>query len=73
MAQNVGTFDRITRLIAALPLAVCAFVAPFTPAVRAVAFGAPALYFAATALAGVCLGYRWMGKTTCSASHARGS
>ncbi|HEU4409892.1 MAG TPA: DUF2892 domain-containing protein [Polyangiaceae bacterium] len=70
MAQNLGNFDRLARLVAALPLAACAWLAPLGPVVRAVAFGAPAVYLVATALGGVCLGYRLLGKSTCPSPRA---
>jgi Protein of unknown function (DUF2892) len=73
MAQNLGHFDRLARLLAALPLAACAWLAPFGPAVRASAFGAPALYLVATAFGGVCLGYRLLGKSTCPSPRPLGS
>jgi hypothetical protein len=73
MPQNLGTFDRAARLVAALPLAVCAFLAPLGALVRGLAFGAPAIYLVATGLGGVCLGYRLMGKSSCPAPRALGS
>jgi Protein of unknown function (DUF2892) len=71
--QNLGPFDRVVRLIAAVPLATCAFLAPLGPLVRGLAFGAPAIYLVVTGLGGACLGYHMMGKSSCPAPRALGS
>jgi hypothetical protein len=68
MKHNVGTLDRIARLVAAALLLVGALLAPLTLAVRIGALAAPAVYMLGTALAGTCLGYRLMGKSTCPAT-----
>jgi len=41
MTRNVGTADRIARLVAAIALCLCALVAPLSPGVRFVAFALP--------------------------------
>lgn len=65
MKKNVGSLDRSARALAAVALATCSVLAPLPPAVRVPAFGLMALYMAATALLGSCLGYRLMGRSTC--------
>ena len=64
MARNVGNLDRMLRAVAAVGLGVCAVVAPVDGWIRGV-MAAQGLYFLATALAGSCLGYRMMGRSTC--------
>ena len=64
MARNVGTLDRTLRAVAAVGLGVCAVVAPVDGWIRGVMV-AQGLYFLGTALAGSCLGYRLMGRSTC--------
>ena len=65
MTKNLGTTDRILRVVAAAPLTACAFLAPLDAPIRLVAFGGPAAYMLFTALAGTCLGYALMGRSTC--------
>jgi hypothetical protein len=67
MIRNLGTLDRLARLVAALPLFVCSVMAPLPLAARVAAFALPACYMILTALAGSCLGYRLMGRSTCPA------
>ncbi|QSQ22926.1 DUF2892 domain-containing protein [Pyxidicoccus parkwayensis] len=64
MARNVGKVDRVLRAVAAVGLGVCAVVAPVDGWVRGLMV-AQGLYFLGTSLAGSCLGYRLMGKSTC--------
>jgi len=64
MARNVGNLDRMLRAVAAVGLGVCAVVAPVDGWIRGVMV-AQGLYFLGTALAGSCLGYRMMGRSTC--------
>ncbi|HEX5656345.1 MAG TPA: DUF2892 domain-containing protein [Polyangiales bacterium] len=65
MIRNVGSKDRVARLVAALPMLVCSVMAPLPLAARLAAFAAPAVYLLATALRGTCLGYALMGRSTC--------
>ena len=65
MAKNLGNTDRAVRVVAAIISATCAVAAPVSPLGRLVAFGGTSLYLLFTALAGTCLGYRLMGKSTC--------
>lgn len=71
MTKNLGTSDRILRLIAVAPLTACAFLAPLDAPIRLAAFGLPAVYMLFTTLAGTCLGYALMGRSTCPVA-ARG-
>lgn len=52
----------------ALALAVAAVFAPLAAPLRFGVFGGMAGYLLFTALAGTCLGYRLMGRSTCPAS-----
>ena len=65
MKQNLGTSDRLARIAAALGLLTCAFLAPLPALVRGGVFGVMGGYLLLTALAGTCLGYTLMGKSTC--------
>jgi hypothetical protein len=67
MKKNVGTMDRVTRGLGALGLLTCAFMAPLAVEVRGPVFGLAGVYLLYTALAGSCLGYRMMGRSTCPA------
>lgn len=71
MKRNVGTIDRVFRGLGALAMAGCALMAPLPLTVRAPVFGGLSLYLVFTALAGTCLGYRMMGRSTCPAEPAR--
>lgn len=71
MQQNVGTPDRLARAVAALALLTCSVLAPLPLGVRVAAMGAPGLYMLLTALAGTCLGYTLMGRSTCPAPRVR--
>jgi hypothetical protein len=67
MKRNIGTADRIARGIGALGMFTCAMMAPLSLGVRLATFSLPAVYLLFTALAGTCLGYSLMGKSTCPA------
>jgi len=64
MKKNVGSIDRAARALGAMGAVVGAFVAPVEMAVR-VGLGATGVYLLFTALAGTCLGYRLIGRSTC--------
>lgn len=66
MTHNVGARDRWTRVLVALALLSCTVTAPLPFAARLLAFGLPAGYLALSALAGTCIGYTLMGKSTCA-------
>jgi hypothetical protein len=61
MTTNVGTIDRILRLVLGLGLIAAVFVGPQTP------WGWIGLVFVGTALAGYCPAYRIIGLRTCRA------
>lgn len=67
IAHNVGTADRALRAIAATMLFLAAALAPLSPAVRLLGLGGMGAYLMFTAIAGTCLGYRLMGRSTCPA------
>jgi hypothetical protein len=71
MAKNVGSWDRAARAVAALSMLVCAVMAPLPLYVRLAGLALPGLYVAVTALAGTCLGYRLIGRSTCPVSTDR--
>jgi hypothetical protein len=66
MTRNLGNVDRFLRLVGAVAAGVCAAIAPFSLPVRLLVFAGTGVYLLATALAGTCVGYRLMGKSTCS-------
>lgn len=65
MTRNVGTIDRVLRVTAAIASGLAAALGPLELAPR-LALGGTAAYLLWTALAGSCLGYRLMGRSTCS-------
>jgi hypothetical protein len=64
MTKNVGAWDRALRVVGAAGATVGAVVAPWPAWVRVLLLGGTALYLAWTALAGSCLGYTLMGRST---------
>lgn len=66
MTRNVGSLDRLARAAAAVGFFAAAAIAPLSPALRFGVLLPLGLYVSFTALAGTCLGYRLMGKSTCS-------
>lgn len=64
MKQNLGSLDRVLRGLGALAMIAFGVVAPAQEAVR-LALGLTGVYLAFTALAGSCLGYRLIGRSTC--------
>jgi hypothetical protein len=65
MKKNLGTSDRWLRVLAASALLLCSFLAPLPLLVRAAGLGGVGVYLLFTALAGTCLGYKLMGRSTC--------
>jgi DUF2892 family protein len=65
MTKNLGNADRVLRIVGATAATCCAVLSPFPLGVRLGVFGGTALYLVLTALAGTCLGYRLIGKSTC--------
>jgi purine-cytosine permease-like protein len=66
MTKNLGSVDRGLRVLAALVFGACAVAAPFGLGVRLGVFGLNAAYLLWSALAGSCVGYRLMGRSSCS-------
>jgi hypothetical protein len=73
MKRNVGTVDRALRALGALALMIGSVAAPLPMplAARVALFGVMAAYLGFTALAGTCLGYALLGKSTCPARALR--
>ncbi|MBJ6759147.1 DUF2892 domain-containing protein [Myxococcaceae bacterium JPH2] len=65
MKRNVGNVERLFRALGGLALVTCAVMTPLPLAVRLVAFGGMGAYLLFTSLAGSCLGYALMGRSTC--------
>jgi len=65
MARNIGTIDRILRLVVGLALISIVFVGPQTP------WGWLGLVPLATAILGWCPPYAMLGISTCAASAPR--
>lgn len=63
--RNVGTIDRALRALGGSGFIAAAIFAPWPLWVRVFALGGTGVYLGFTALAGTCLGYRLMGRSTC--------
>ncbi|MEO8554849.1 MAG: DUF2892 domain-containing protein [Kofleriaceae bacterium] len=66
MKPNVGNPERILRAVIGILMLTSSVVAPVSLALRVGLFGILGGYMVFTALAGSCLGYRMMGRSTCS-------
>ena len=62
---NLGSVDRGLRVAVALALLIAAALAPAGLLVRVAALAVPGLYLLGTALAGTCVGYALLGRSTC--------
>jgi hypothetical protein len=71
MKTIVGSADRLARLVASLGMFTCAVMAPLPLVVRLLAFALPAVYVLFTAVAGRCVGYALLGRSTCKVPGAR--
>jgi len=71
MKRNVGNPERGGRALGGLALAACAFMAPLPLAVRVAGFGVLGTYMLFAALAGSCLGYSLMGRSSCPLERRR--
>ena len=71
MKRNVGNLDRTFRGLGALGMLTCSVMAPLPLVLRLATFGAGGSYLLFTALAGTCLGYRLMGRSTCPIEQLR--
>lgn len=67
MTKNLGMIDRASRVAGALAMGIAALAVPAQTAVR-VGLAGLGGYLLLTALAGTCLGYRLMGRSTCPAT-----
>jgi hypothetical protein len=65
MTRNLGQWDRGLRLAGAVVAGFCAVQAPLSLPVRLLVFAGMGAYLLLTALAGTCVGYRLLGKSTC--------
>lgn len=65
MKSNVGKVERWFRAMAGAVMLLGSVLAPFSPVVRVAGLGMMGVYLLFTALAGTCLGYRLMGKSSC--------
>ncbi|NTX01061.1 MULTISPECIES: DUF2892 domain-containing protein [Myxococcus] len=65
MKRNVGKVERLFRALGGLMLVTCAVLAPLPLAIRVATFGVLGAYLLFSALAGSCLGYALMGRSTC--------
>jgi hypothetical protein len=72
MTRNVGNAERMVRAVAGMMMILCAVMAPLPLVVRVAAFGALGTYMLFTALAGTCLGYKLIGKSTCPVDPTKG-
>lgn len=68
MKKNVGSLDRVMRSLGAVAMIFGSLFAPVDLPVR-VSLGLLGIYMLFTALAGTCLGYRMIGRSTCPAEH----
>lgn len=66
MKRNLGNGERLLRGVGGLAMGTCAVMAPLPLAARLALFGVTEGYLLLSALAGTCLGYTLMGKSTCS-------
>jgi len=65
MKKNLGNADRALRAAAVVALVTCSVALPLPLLIRVSAFGSMAAYLLFTVLAGTCLGYKLIGKSTC--------
>ena len=64
MKHNVGSLDRILRLLLGIAMLVSIVVVHLSLPIASV-IGVTGGYILLTGLAGSCLGYRMMGRSTC--------
>lgn len=65
MKRNVGTWDRVLRVLTGMALLAGVFMTPVPVPVRVLVFGGMGVYLVITAVSGICFGYSIMGKSTC--------
>jgi hypothetical protein len=62
--MNLGTADRVFRVVSAVSLFAGAVLAP-VPLFAQVALAATGVYMLGSSLVGTCLGYKLIGASTC--------
>ena len=70
MVHNLGSADRIGRVVAAVALFAVAYAAP-VPLLAQLALALTGVYMVGTSLVGTCLGYKLMGVSTCPIKQQR--
>jgi hypothetical protein len=65
MKRNVGTGERWLRALAGTAMLLGSLLAPWSLLVRVAGLGMMGVYLLFTALAGTCLGYRLIGRSSC--------
>jgi len=65
MTRNLGTADRLLRVLGAVSMLGCSVFAPLPLYVRIGLLALPALYLLETSATGLCLGYWVLGRSTC--------
>jgi hypothetical protein len=65
MKRNVGNAERLFRALGAVMLGTCMVMAPLPLVLRVATFGVLGAYMLFTAVAGSCLGYTLMGRSSC--------
>jgi Protein of unknown function (DUF2892) len=63
--HNVGSLDRLARVVVGLALIAVSLFWPGPPLVRFALLDGTGAYLLLTSLLGSCLGYRLMGRSTC--------
>lgn len=66
MKKNLGTMDRLVRTVFALAMLTCSVIAPLPFLLRVLALGGSGAYLLFSALAGSCVGYHLIGKSSCA-------
>jgi Protein of unknown function (DUF2892) len=70
MARNLGSADRIGRVVAAVALFAGSILAP-VPLLAQAALALAGVYMLGSSLVGTCLGYKLMGVSTCPIKQQR--
>jgi len=63
--KNLGTADRIARIVASMLMVIAAVAGPWPASFRLPVFLGLAGYMVLSSLAGTCLGYKLMGVSSC--------
>ena len=70
MVHNLGSADRIARVVGAVALFAAAVAAP-VPFLAQLALALTGVYMVGTSLVGTCLGYKLIGVSTCPIKQQR--